>query len=169
MALRLPGGVHSPDQLWDFIINKNDARSEIPATRFNASAFYSNPPRLGNINTMHGYFLDDSIKLGTLDTSFFRISKAEVELVDPQQKLLLELTRECFESAGEVNTNTKGQRIGVYIGSFGDDWAEVIKTDHQFSARFKSTGYGDFCLANRISYEYDLKGPSMTIKTACSS
>ena len=66
-------------------------------------------------------------------------------------------TRECLENAGE--TNWRGKKIGCYIGSFGEDWMEIQSKDTHESNRNRITGYGDFLLANRISYEYDFKGP----------
>lgn len=95
------------------------------------------------------------------------MSKTEVERVDPQQRLLLELAWECFESAGE--RDYRGRAIGTYIGSFGEDWAENFTKDPNIFGSYKITGYGDFTAPNRISYEYDLRGPSMTIRTGCSS
>ncbi|TPX08256.1 uncharacterized protein E0L32_001848 [Thyridium curvatum] len=166
MALRLPGGIATPDQFWEFLVNKRDARSLIPDSRFKAGSFYSKSGKTGHLRTQHGYFLDDSM-LGTLDTTFFSMSRPEVERLDPQQRLLLEITRECFDSAGE--TAYRGRAIGTYIGSFGEDWQEIMSKDEEVVGQFKITGYGDFVLSNRLAYEYDLRGPSMTIRTGCSA
>ncbi|KAK0370311.1 KR domain-containing protein [Colletotrichum limetticola] len=167
MALRLPGGIATPEEFWQFLVNKKDARCQIPKSRFNASSYYSDTGKPGHIKTQHGYFLDDSVDLGALDTTFFRMPKNEVERADPQQRLLLELTRECLESAGEVNY--RGKTIGTFVGCFGEDWLETLTKDSEVVGQYKITGYGDFMLSNRLSYEYDLKGPSMTIRTGCSS
>ncbi|KAH6869068.1 KR domain-containing protein [Thelonectria olida] len=167
MALRLPGGISTPSQFWDFLISKKDARGLIPESRFRASSYYSKSGKPGHVNTQHGYFLDESVNLGALDTTFFSMPKPEVERADPQQRLLLELAHECFESAGEVNY--RGAHIGTYVGSFGEDWLEGFAKDPHVYGLYKITGYGDFIPPNRISYEYDLKGPSMTIRTGCSS
>ncbi|KAI5456752.1 KR domain-containing protein [Mariannaea sp. PMI_226] len=167
MALRLPGGVSNPAEFWDLLVNGRDARSLIPESRFNASAYYSPSKKAGHIVTRHGYFLDESVELGALDASFFSMPKSEIERADPQQRILLELAYECLESAGEQGY--RGSSIGTYIGSYGDDWHECVARDTQLNGFYKITGYGDFVLSNRISYEYDLKGPSMTIRTGCSS
>ncbi|KAL0930356.1 polyketide synthase [Colletotrichum truncatum] len=167
MALRLPGGIATPEQFWDFLVDKRDARGPIPETRFNASSYYSDSGKPGHMKTKHGYFLDDSVDLAGLDTTFFRMPKTEVERADPQQRLLLELTRECLESAGE--TDYRGKTIGTFVGTFGEDWCEILAKDVEVVGQYKLTGYGDFMLSNRLSYEYDLKGPSLTIKTGCSS
>lgn len=76
--------------------------------------------------------------LGTLDTTFFSMSRPEVERLDPQQRLLLEITRECFDSAGE--TAYRGRAIGTYIGSFGEDWQEIMSKDEEAVGQFKITG-----------------------------
>ncbi|SPJ72405.1 related to polyketide synthase [Fusarium torulosum] len=167
MALRLPGGINTPSQFWDFIVSKQDAQGPIPESRFNASTYYSKAGKPGFVRTDRGYFLDESVDLGALDTTLFTMPKNEVERADPQQRLLLELTRECLESAGEVNY--RGKPIGTYVGSFGEDWLNLMGKDTQVPGLYKVSGAGDFLLSNRISYEYDLRGPSMTIRTGCSA
>ncbi|KAI8177403.1 Highly reducing polyketide synthase FUM1 [Colletotrichum sp. SAR 10_75] len=167
MALRLPGGIATPEQFWDFLVNKRDARGPVPDSRFNVSSYYSESGKPGHMKTQYGYFLDESVDLAALDTTFFRMPKTEVERADPQQRLLLELTRECLESAGE--TEYRGKTIGTFVGCFGEDWLETLTKDTEVVGQYKITGYGDFMLSNRLSYEYDLKGPSMTIRTGCSS
>ncbi|KAE9569129.1 Highly reducing polyketide synthase [Colletotrichum fructicola] len=167
MALRLPGGIATPEQFWDFLINKKDARGPVPESRFNVFSYYSESGKPGHMKTQYGYFLDRSVDLAALDTTFFRMPKTEVERADPQQRLLLELTRECLESAGE--TDYRGKTVGTFVGCFGEDWLETLTKDTEVVGQYKITGYGDFMLSNRLSYEYDLKGPSMTIRTGCSS
>ena len=167
MALRLPGALKTPDQFWTLLTEKRDARARIPIERFDAEAFHSVSGKSGFINSQYGYFLDESAEVGAIDNSLFRMSQQESQSMDPQQKLLLELARECFESAGEVDW--RGKDFGTYIGSFGNDWAEVVTKDPLMKSMYKITGHGDFMLANRIAYEYDLKGPSMTVRTGCSA
>ncbi|GKZ27195.1 type I Iterative Polyketide synthase (PKS), partial [Aspergillus brasiliensis] len=167
MSVRLPGGLHSPQDFWDFLISKGDARGPVPKSRYNAAAHYSEKPKPGTISTEYGYFLDESIDISAIDTSFFNMSKAEVERTDPQQRLMLEVARECIEDAGE--TSRKGQRIGCYMGSFGEDWVELFAKETQQYGLYRVTGYGDFMLPNRVSYEMDLTGPSMVVRTGCSA
>ncbi|KAL5392876.1 hypothetical protein DPSP01_000571 [Paraphaeosphaeria sporulosa] len=165
MALRLPGGVSSPEGLWDLLINKRDGRSPIPSNRYNVEAFHGPRARKGEVASQHGYFLDDSLE--HLDASFFAMSKAEISQLDPQQKLLLEVVYECMESAGQ--SNWRGSKVGCYVGVFGEDWLDLCNKDTQSFDMYRISGTGDFAISNRISYEYDLKGPSMTIRTGCSS
>ncbi|KAH8658158.1 KR domain-containing protein [Xylariales sp. PMI_506] len=167
IALRLPGDISTPAEFWDLLVNKKDARGPIPERRLKIANHYSKSGKHGYFATDHGYFLGDSVELGALDSTLFSMAKAEIERSDPQQRMLLELTRECFESAGE--TDYRGKGIGTFVGSFGQDWEELFVRDSQIQGLYKVSGHGDFVLSNRISYEYDLKGPSMTIRTGCSS
>lgn len=155
MALRLPGGVSSPESLWDLLINKRDAQSQVPSNRYNVEAFHGSRARKGEIASQHGYFLEDSLE--HLDASFFAMSKAEISQLDPQQKLLLEVVYECMESAGQ--SNWRGSKIGCYVGVFGEDWLDLCNKDTQSFDMYRISGTGDFAISNRISYEYDLKGP----------
>lgn len=83
------------------------------------------------------------------------MSKAELEKTDPQLRKTLEVTRECLENAGE--TGWRGKDIGVYVGTFGDDWLQSGTRESQVSGGYNFTG--DLMLANRVSYEFDLHGP----------
>ncbi|KAK0732344.1 hypothetical protein B0T21DRAFT_412523 [Apiosordaria backusii] len=165
MAMRLPGGISSSEQFWDLLVNKRDARSRIPTSRYDVDNYLSTTGKSGAVNTTHGYFLDHD--LTQFDASLLSMTRNEVEKLDPQQLLLLEITRECLENAGE--TDWRGKRIGCYVGTFGQDWFEMQSRDTQEAGPYRITGTEDFLLANRISYEYDLKGPSFMVKTACSS
>jgi acyl transferase domain-containing protein len=156
MSMRIPGGIQDPDAFWDLLINKKDARSPIPEDRFNVAGFYSPHQKAGSINMTEGYFLSD-IDLSQMDAGFFSMSQAEIERLDPQQRLLLEVVYETFESAGEANW--RGKDIGCYVGTFAEDWYDLHAKDSQDFGMYRITGSGDFVLANRISYEYDLRGP----------
>ncbi|KAI2691625.1 hypothetical protein LCP963914a_1826 [Penicillium roqueforti] len=157
MSVRLPGGLHTPQQLWDFLVAKGDARGQVPKSRYNVSTYYSETQKPGSVKTEYGYFLDESIDIASVDTSFFTMGKLEVERMDPQQRQMLEVARECMEDAGE--TNWKGRPIGCYMGSFGEDWLEICVKETQQYGQHRVSGYGDFMLPNRVSYEMDLTGP----------
>jgi acyl transferase domain-containing protein len=143
--------------LWEFLLNKGDARGPVPKSRYNASAYHSATPKPGSVKTEYGYFLDESIDIASIDTSFFTMGKSEAERVDPQQRQMLEVARECLEDAGEVNW--KGRPIGCFMANFGEDWVEMFAKDNQQYGQHRVAGYGDFMLANRVSYEMDLTGP----------
>ena len=157
MSVRLPGGIHSPQQLWDFLLEKRDARGPVPKSRYNSSAYFSDTTKPSSTKTENGYFLDDSVDIASIDTSFFNMGKAEVERMDPHQRQMLEVARECMEDAGV--TNWRGRSIGCYMGSFGEDWVEAFAKENQQYGLHRVSGYGDFVLANRVSYEMDLAGP----------
>ncbi|KAH8648631.1 hypothetical protein BX600DRAFT_389283 [Xylariales sp. PMI_506] len=167
MACRLPGGIESPQDLWDFILAKRDAREPVPPSRYNISGYYSATSKPGTTRTKYGYFLDDSVDLGGLDSSFYAMTLTEIERVDPQQRLLLEVTREALDDAGE--TNWRGENIGVYAGNYGQDWYDLCFRDPQQFTMYQVTGSHELMLSNRISYELNLRGPSMTIRTGCSA
>ena len=109
MALRLPAGLKTPRQLWEFLLAGGDARGRIPRSRYNVAAFHDTTGKHGTVITEYGYFLDEDI--GALDTSFFSMPRMEVERTDPQQRLMLEVTRECFEDAGETAWKGKAYRL----------------------------------------------------------
>ncbi|KAM6508198.1 hypothetical protein FALCPG4_018080 [Fusarium falciforme] len=165
IALRLPGQVRDPEAFWDVLANQRDLRGPIPPDRYNAEGYTNKLGSRSAIKTRHGYFLDED--LTALDTSFFSMSKTELERCDPQQRQLLEVTREVLESAGEKEF--RGKPIGCYVGTFGEDWLQMSAKEQQHFGGYLMTGHGDLMLANRLSFEYDFKGPSMVIKTGCSA
>ncbi|KAK8074182.1 polyketide synthase [Apiospora phragmitis] len=105
MACRLPGGITCPGDLWDLLISKGDARSRVPESRYNVSSFYSPTKKPGHVVSEYGYFLDDD--LGALDTSYFPMARSELEVLDPQQRLLFEVTKESLDDAGEVGSGAR--------------------------------------------------------------
>ncbi len=156
LGLRLPGGIRNGDDFWDLLINGRDARGETPSTRFATEGFAAaSTSGNGTVPTRYGYYLEDD--LARLDTSFFSMSKTELEWCDPQQRLLLEVVRECLDDAGEVNY--RGQAVGCYVGTFGQDWYEMTMRDFQSIGGYTMMGCADLVLANRVAYEFDLRGP----------
>lgn len=155
-GLRLPGGVRSGADYWDLLVNGRDARASVPASRYNVAGFSDDLGGKDGIRTRHGYFLDE--ELAALDTSLFSLTRNELERSDPQQRLLLEVVRECLEDAGETPAAYRGQLIGCYVGTFGDDWLLMSAKDAQ-AGGFQVTGHSDTMLANRVSHEYDFRGP----------
>ena len=127
MAMRLPGGIHTGSELWRLLVEKRDTRCRVPADRYNVDAFYSKSGRVGTVQTQYGYFLAKSDNLQHMDTSFFTMIQAEVEALDPQQRMLLEVVYECFENGGQ--TSWRGSDIGMFVGV----WGEVCKLPLMFS------------------------------------
>ena len=155
LAMRLPGGIRDSEGFWDLLVKHKDAKSPIRPDRYNIDSFKATMGSKGAIKTQNGYFLDDD--LTSLDTSFFSMSKNELERSDPQQRQLLEVTRECLENAGEVDY--RGKPIGCYVGTFGEDWLQMSARETQHSGGYILTGHADLMISNRVSYEYDFRGP----------
>ncbi|PYI13953.1 beta-ketoacyl synthase [Aspergillus violaceofuscus CBS 115571] len=158
MAMRLPGGVTNASDFWELLINKRDGLCRVPGNRYNIDAFYHCDGVPGTIRTEHGYFLQQDI--AQMDTGFFSMSKVEASKLDPQQRLLLEVVWECMENAGQ--THWQGTNMGCYVGNFGEDWLDLASKDTLAIDRYRVMGTGDFALANNVSYQYDLRGPSRT-------
>ncbi|KAI8956900.1 hypothetical protein F5Y11DRAFT_125320 [Daldinia sp. FL1419] len=165
LGLRLSGGIRNADDFWELLVNGRDARTPVPGSRYNAQGFDGSLDGKERIETKFGYYLEDD--LSQFDPSLFSMTQRELERCDPQQRLLLQVTRECLEDAGEVNY--RGKPIGCYVGTFGDEWLHKQSKDSQQVGNHIVTGAGDWMLANRMSYEYNLCGPSMVIRTACSA
>ncbi|TDZ32378.1 Highly reducing polyketide synthase gloL [Colletotrichum spinosum] len=167
IGLRLPGGINTPTSLYNFLISRKDARSKRDVPRYESKHHYfTGTGKSGSLPTEEGYWLsnDDVTKF---DPSMFSMSPKETAKLDPQQRLLLQVVWEALESAAE--TDWQGQKIGCYVGSFGDDWREMHAVDTQDDGMYRLTGYMDFAQANRVSHAFDLRGPSMTVRTACSA
>lgn len=184
MAMRLPGGVRDSETFWDMLIHRRSGRCLVPQNRYNIDSWYG-PGRAGHVASKYGYFLDD-LDLGAMDTSFWSMTKQEVEALDPQQRLLLEVVYETFQNAGTKEWS--GTNVGCYVGTFEGDWLEMDRKDSQTTHPYRLSGYGDYMAANRVSYEFGLQGPryvlyiclmighsllisdsSVTMRTACSS
>ncbi|CAG8904561.1 unnamed protein product [Penicillium egyptiacum] len=168
MACRLPGGVSSPNDFWEMLINERTGQCNVPKTRFNADGFFHpEGDRAGVMNTKGGYFLQEDVR--QFENSFFGINNLEATYMDPQQRKLLEVVYECFESAGVSLKQAAGADIGVYVGNFTVDFQTMQARDPESLHRYSATGSGTAILSNRLSYIFDLRGPSFTLDTACSS
>ena len=168
-ACRLPGGIRSPAELWQLLADKRDAIIEVPASRWNGAALFDADAQAANrINSRCGGFLDG---LDRFDAAFFGVSPHEATLMDPQQRVLLELAWEALESAGQAVDGLAGTACGVFIGAHShssDYWLLQLAQRGGLDSH-SSTGSAHSILANRNTYALDLRGPSMTIDTASSS
>ncbi|GJN68105.1 type I Iterative Polyketide synthase (PKS) [Purpureocillium lilacinum] len=162
MAMRLPGNVRNGEEFWQLLVEKRNGLCDVPQDRYNVNGFHDPSGKPSTFRMNKGYFLQD-VDIAQFDTSFFSLSKAELERLDPQQRQLLEVAYECMEDAGA--TSWRGSNTGCYVGVFGDDWQDLNAKETLHKGGYRVTGYDDFVLGNRISYEFDLHGPSMTVKT----
>ncbi|EED18128.1 polyketide synthase, putative [Talaromyces stipitatus ATCC 10500] len=169
MGCRLPGDISSPSQFWDLMINKRTGQTpKVPASRFNIDAhFHENNERPGSFNVLGGYFLNSSLQ--EMDPVLFGISPIEAMWMDPQQRKLLEVVYETFESGGLTLDTLRGSKTAVFIGSFTSDYQQMSFKEPDFRHSYAATGVDPGLISNRISHVFDLNGPSIVVNTACSS
>lgn len=167
MSCRFPGGVTGPEEFWSLLESEKDAVTHIPADRF-GTEFYQHPSKRepGKSYTFAAGVLDD---VAGFDAAFFGISPREATQMDPQQRLLLELTWEAFEDAGVRPEALRGSDCAVYVGVASSDYGNRNMDDLNTVDPYSATGNTLSIASNRISWVYDLRGPSMSIDTACSS
>ncbi len=166
IGCRFPGA-HGPKAFWQLLREGVDAITEVPAERFNLHDFYDPDPAIpGKINTRWGGFLD---QVDQFDPHFFGISPREALRMDPQQRLLLEVTWEALEDAGQAPDRLTASRTGVFIGISTNDYSRIQFSDLSCIDAYAGTGNAMSIAANRISYLFDFRGPSIAIDTACSS
>lgn len=167
-ACRFAGDSTSPSKLWELLKDPKDVLSEIPESRFSVDGFYHPDGSFpGHNNVRHSYFLSQDP--ATFDAEFFGIKPVEAKALDPQQRLLLEVAYEGLESAGLPIENLRGSNTGVYVGHMCNDYEALLLRDFQSVPTYHGIGTSRSIMANRLSYFFDLRGPSMTIDTACSS
>jgi phthiocerol/phenolphthiocerol synthesis type-I polyketide synthase B len=167
IGCRFPGGVSDPAGFWRLLVEGRDAVGEIPRDRIDVDGYYD--PRAaqpGRIVTRRGGFLD---RIDEFDAEFFGISPREVERVDPQQRLLCEVAWEAFEDAGQDMNALAGSRTGVYVGQWLSDFEARLFAEPAEVDFYMTLGSGRYATSGRLSYVFDLRGPSVTLDTACSS
>ncbi|KAK2764515.1 Type I Iterative PKS [Arachnomyces sp. PD_36] len=168
LGCRWPGGVHDAPGLWELLKNKRSGYREFDAPRFSAKGFYHpNPDRPGSMTTRGGFLVDEDPRL--FDPAFFGMTGLEVENMDPSQRKLLEVVYESIENAGETLESISGSRTGVFVGNFSFDHWVTQARDWDRPRPYALTGASTSILSNRISYMFDLHGPSLALDTACSS
>jgi acyl transferase domain-containing protein/acyl carrier protein len=166
VSCRFPGA-ENPQQLWDHLVNGVDSITEIPPDRWNVDEFYSSDRTIpGKMITRWGGFLED---IDRFDAGFFGISPREAERIDPQQRILLELSWEALADAGQVPERLAGEPVGVFIGISMTDYGLSQIHIPELGDVYNGTGSSLAIAANRISYYYDFRGPSVSLDTACSS
>ncbi|MFF0454138.1 SDR family NAD(P)-dependent oxidoreductase [Nocardia africana] len=169
IGCRFAGGIDSPETFWDFVVDKRDGVVEMPADRWDYRRYYDPEPRTpGRSYTKRGAFM--TVDPWQFDPDFFGISPREATVLDPQQRLMLEVTWEALDDAGMAG-RAAGSSVGVYVGGFVVDQSVIgvvgpalFHTDMHTPASASYT-----MLSNRIAYALNLVGPALTVDTACSS
>lgn len=167
-AGRFPGEGANVESLFDMLKKGGDAWSKFPSDRLNIDGFYHpSGQRQGSIGFKGAHFLKGDIK--AFDATFFNISQAEAHAIDPQQRILLEVTYQALENAGYSKESLDLSETSVNVGTFVKDYEQVILRDPDWAPQYAATGTGAALLSNRISYQFNLRGPSQTVDTGCSA
>ncbi|MBL8396049.1 MAG: SDR family NAD(P)-dependent oxidoreductase [Candidatus Accumulibacter sp.] len=164
-SFRLPGT--SSDRFWQDLLAGRDLVTTVDARRWAQDTFLH--PNRNHPGTSYTFAAGSIGDVSTFDAGFFGISPREAALMDPQQRLLLEMGWEAIENAGIRPSALRGSQCGVYIGIASADYSYRMADDLAVADSTMATGNTASIAANRISYVFDLRGPSMAIDTACSS
>ncbi|WP_431313679.1 polyketide synthase Pks13 [Mycobacterium avium] len=166
LSTRLPGDMNSPDETWQALMEGRDAITDLPEGRW--SEFLEEPriaARVAGARTRGGYLKD----IKGFDSEFFAVAKTEADNIDPQQRMALELTWEALEHARIPASSLRGEAVGVYVGFSNNDYQFLAVSDPTVAHPYAITGTATSIIANRVSYFYDFRGPSVAVDTACSS
>lgn len=167
MACRLPGGIDSPEKLWDALLRGDDMITEIPPERWDAAEYYDPQPGVpGRSVTKWGGFLDD---VAGFDSEFFGINEREATAIDPQHRLLLETSWEAIEHAGFARETVTDSLTGVFVGLTHGDYQLLAVDADAVEAPYGFTGSSFSLASGRIAYALGVHGPALTVDTACSS
>ncbi|KAI1371682.1 putative polyketide synthase [Hypoxylon crocopeplum] len=166
-SIKFPQDATSPEGLWKMITEKRCAMTDFPANRLNRDGFYAEKNKSNTLPLKGGHFIEEDPSV--FDADFFSISPAEATAMDPMQRWLLEAAYRALENAGITMESVSGSSTAVYTGSFGFDYLMQLTRDSECPPQYAALGLGLSMLANRISWFFNLRGPSIGLDSACSS
>lgn len=165
MAARFPGA-DNLEEMWSMLVEGRDAVGPLPAGRWSEYADDQvMVDKMANVNTDGGYLQD----IAGFDAEFFGLAPVEAANMDPQQRIMLELSWKSLEHAGIAPNTLRGKPVGVYFGSTNNDYGMLITADPAEAHPYALTGTASSIIPNRVSYAFDFRGPSVSVDTACSS
>ncbi|KAF7159056.1 hypothetical protein CNMCM5623_004289 [Aspergillus felis] len=168
LSFKFPEDATSSDAFWQMLLEGRCVSTEFPADRMNIDAHYHpDRNRLDSVSMRGGHFLKEN--LAAFDAPFFAMSAAEAEAMDPQQRMVLETVYRALENAGLPMEKVAGSKTSVIAGSFSDDYFLLQTKDPLDMPKYTAVGTSRNMLANRVSWFFDLLGPSIAVDTACSS
>jgi phthiocerol/phenolphthiocerol synthesis type-I polyketide synthase C len=167
MAFRFPGDIDNQEKFWDALTNRQDLVTEVGPDRWDSSILKHS--RKSEAGKSYVFSAGQLNRIREFDAQFFGISPREAGQMDPQQRLLLELSWEAMEDAAVNPETLEGSDTAVYVGIASTDYAHRRMDDLSSADAYSMTGSTASIASNRISYIFDLHGPSMSIDTACSS
>jgi acyl transferase domain-containing protein len=167
-SLRFPQDAVSSESFWKLIMEKRCASSDFPPGRMNIDAHHHpDINRLDSLTMRGGHFIQED--LGAFDAPFFSITATEAEALDPQHRFTLETAYRALENAGIPIEQIAGSKTSVFTGCFTNDYSLLISKDPEGPRKHTAVGTQMNMLANRISWFFDLAGPSANVDSACSS
>ncbi|KAK4160344.1 hypothetical protein QBC43DRAFT_359689 [Cladorrhinum sp. PSN259] len=168
MSYRFPGGSDSDDAFWDMLVSRRCASTDVPPDRFNVEAHHNpDTKRLDTLSCRGGHFIDG--RPDAFDAGFFGIGASEASSMDPLHRISLEESFRALESAGLSLQAVAGSRMCVFSGCLSPDYVTICHKDTYAPNPYHASGSAINMLANRVSWWFDLRGPSVTVDTACSS
>ncbi|KAI1171949.1 hypothetical protein F4777DRAFT_593267 [Nemania sp. FL0916] len=168
LSFRFPQDAVTEEAFWDIMYRGTSTMTEIPKDRWNINGHHvPESVRHGTSAGRGGHFVKGDV--GAFDASFFSMAPQEAQAMDPEMRLLLETSYHALESAGIPIESARGSPTSVFVGNIGGEYRSIFSADDEINATYEITGTSGSMMSNRLSWFYDLRGPSLTLDTACSS
>ncbi|WPH00651.1 iterative type I polyketide synthase [Acrodontium crateriforme] len=167
LSTKFPGDASSTQDLWKYLLRGRNAHTPFPEDRLGHGHYHPDPEHGGTHAVQGGHFMKEDPAY--FDAPFFSITKGEAVVMDPQQRMTLESVYLALENSGLSIDKVASSNTSVFVSGFNHDHLQNMNADPETTLRYRSTGLTNSMLSNRVSWFFDLKGPSATLDTACSS